>query len=61
LGSLPIMGDKVYLVGMLRAAQYEGVDFGDEQQKPMTTIQILLSPGLVLLLAAKWIEVRHLR
>jgi hypothetical protein len=55
------MGDKVYLVGMLRAAQYEGVDFGDEQQKPMTTIQILLSPGLVLLLAAKWIEVRHLR
>ena len=25
---------KKYLVGMLRAAQYEVVDFGDEQQKP---------------------------
>jgi ribose 5-phosphate isomerase B len=25
---------KAYLVGMLRAAQYEVVDFGDEQQRP---------------------------
>ena len=25
---------KAYLVGMLRAARYKVVDFGDEQQKP---------------------------
>jgi len=42
---------------MLRAAQYEVVDFGDEQQKPDDDYPHFVVPRLVRLLAAKWIEV----